>query len=194
MGVKTEKMKMLAGELYWSADPELVVEIRRAQGILARYNATAEDEANERTVLLRTLLGACGDKTVIRPVFACDYGYNIRLGRNTFINYQCVFLDCAPIEIGDDAQIGPAVQLYTAEHPLDAETRRAGLESARPIRIGRDVWIGGGAIVLAGVTIGDECVIGAGSVVTRDVPSGSVVVGNPARVIRSCDNVGKQGR
>ncbi|HMS82200.1 MAG TPA: sugar O-acetyltransferase [Nitrospira sp.] len=185
MGTKTEKMKMLTGELYRSADAELVAEIRRAQGVLARYNATAEEEAGERVTLLRTLLGSCGDNTVIRPIFACDYGYNIRLGRNTFINYQCVFLDCAPIEIGDDAQIGPAVQLYTAEHPLDAETRRAGLESARPIRIGRDVWIGGGAIVLAGVNVGDECVIGAGSVVVHDVPSGSVVAGNPARVIRT---------
>jgi maltose O-acetyltransferase len=185
MNVKREKAKMLAGELYRSADPELVADIRRAQRLLARYNATSEEEMDERTALLRELLGSCGDGTVIKPVFACDYGYNIRLGRNAFINYHCVFLDCASIEIGDDLQMGPAVQLYTAEHPLEAEIRRSGLEYARPIRIGSDVWIGGGAIILAGVTIGDGSVIGAGSIVVHDVPPASVVVGNPARLVRT---------
>ncbi|HSE57354.1 MAG TPA: sugar O-acetyltransferase [Nitrospiraceae bacterium] len=187
MGAKTEKVKMLAGELYRSADPELVADIRRAQRLLARYNATSEEEADERTALLRELLGACGDGAVIKPVFACDYGSNIRLGRKTFINYHCVFLDCAPIEIGDHVQIGPAVQLYTAEHPLEADLRRSGLEYARPIRIGNDAWIGGRAIILAGVTIGDGSVIGAGSVVVRDVPPACIVVGNPARIVRTLD-------
>lgn len=185
MGVKTEKAKMLAGELYRSADPELVADIRRAQRLLTRYNATSDEAPGERTALLRELLGACGDGAVIKPAFACDYGYNIRIGRNVFINYHCVFLDCAPIEIGDDVQMGPAVQLYTAEHPLDADIRRAGLEYARPISVGKDVWIGGGAIILAGVTIGDGSVVGAGSVVVRDVPPACVVVGNPARVVRT---------
>ena len=185
MGVKTEKAKMLAGELYRSADPDLVADIQRAQHLLTRYNATSEEETDERTALLRELLGSCGDGTVIKPVFACDYGYNIRLGRNAFINYHCVFLDCASIEIGDDVQMGPAVQLYTAEHPLEADIRRSGLEYARPIRIGDDVWIGGGAIILAGVTIGDGSVIGAGSVVVHDVPPATVVVGNPARIVRT---------
>jgi len=185
MDVETEKAKMLAGELYRSADPELVADIRRAQRLLVRYNATSEEEPDKRTALLRELLGSCGDGAVIKPVFACDYGYNIRLGRKVFINYHCVFLDCAPIEIGDDVQMGPAVQLYTAEHPLEPDLRRSGLEYARPIRIGDDVWIGGGAIILAGVTIGNGSVIGAGSVVVHDVPPATVVVGNPARVVRA---------
>ncbi|CAI4029611.1 maltose O-acetyltransferase [Nitrospira tepida] len=190
MGIKTEKAKMLAGELYRSADPELAADIRRAQRLLAQYNATLEEETDKRAALLGDLLGSCGDGAVIKPVFACDYGYNIRLGRNAFINYHCVFLDCAPIEVGDNLQMGPAVQLYTAEHPLEAERRRSGLEYARPIRIGDDVWIGGGAIILAGVTIGDGSVVGAGSVVVRDVPPGRVVVGNPARVVRTLDGGG----
>lgn len=119
------------------------------------------------------------------PDFTCDYGYNIRLGRHVFINYHCVFLDCAPIEIGNDVQIGPSVQLYTAQHPLDAGVRRSGLESALPIRIGNDVWIGGEAVVLPGVTIGARSVVGAGSVVVHNVPPDSLVVGNPARLVRT---------
>ena len=178
MGAKTEKTKMLAGELYRSADPELIADTARAQRLVAQYNATSGEATEIRMALLRQLCGSVGDDTVIRPSFACDYGYNIRLGRNVFINYHCIFLDCAPIDIGDDVQIGPAVQLYTATHPLDASVRRSGLESASPIRIGRDVWIGGGAVVLPGVTIGDRSVVGAGSVVVSDVPPGTVVVGN----------------
>lgn len=187
MSAKTEKSKMLAGELYRSADPELIADIQSAQRLLTQYNATSGDEAGTATALLRRLLGSVGDGTVIRPFFACDYGYNIRLGRNAFINYNCVFLDCAPIEIGDDLQMGPAVQLYTAAHPLEPAVHRSGLEYALPIRIGHDVWIGGGAIILPGVTIGDSSVIGAGSVVVRDVPPASVVVGNPARIVRALD-------
>lgn len=185
--VNTEKAKMLAGELYRAADPELVADIRQAQGLLVRYNATSEEETDERTALLRELLGFCGACSVIKPVFACDYGYNIRLGRNAFINFNCIFLDCAPIEIGDNLEMGPAVQIYTAAHPLEADVRRSGLEYARPIRIGNDVWIGGGAIILPGVTIGDRSVIGAGSVVVHDVLAATVVAGNPARIIRELD-------
>lgn len=185
MTEKTEKDKMLAGELYRSADAALVAERRHAQRILARYNAISDGEQELRISLLREFMGAVGEGTVIMPMFTCDYGYNIRLGRNVFINYQCVFLDCAPIEIGNDVQIGPAVQLYTAQHPLDPAVRRSGLESASPIRIGNDVWIGGGAVVLPGVTIGDRSVVGAGTVVVRDVPPDRVVVGNPARVVEN---------
>lgn len=181
----SEKAKMLAGELYNAADPELTAERRRAQRLLTCYNATGPDDAETRGSLLRELFGAVGDGANIHPRFACDYGANIRIGRRGFINYNCVFLDCAPIEIGDDLQMGPAVQLYTATHPLDRSTRAAGLEYARPIRIGSRVWIGGGAIVLPGVTLGDGCVVGAGAVVTRDLPAGSLAVGNPARIIRS---------
>jgi maltose O-acetyltransferase len=178
---KSEKAKMLAGDLYRAADPELVADQVRAQRILVAYNATGPDDSALRTALLGDLLGAVDAGVVIRPPFFCDYGYNIRPGKNLFVNYDCVFLDCAPIDIGDDVQIGPAVQLYTATHPLDAEVRRSGLELAKPIRIGSNVWIGGAAVILPGVTIGDDAVIGAGSVVTRDVPKGVTVVGNPAR-------------
>jgi maltose O-acetyltransferase len=181
----SEKAKMLAGELYSGGNPELVAERRHAQRLLARYNATGPDDSEIRTSLLHELFGAVGGEADIQPRFSCDYGYNIRVGERVFVNYNCVFLDCAPIEIGDDLQMGPAVQLYTAAHPLDRATRATGLEYARPIRIGSGVWIGGGAIVLPGITIGDGCVVGAGAVVTRDLPSGSLAVGNPARIIRS---------
>lgn len=177
----SEREKMIAGELYRASDPALVAARLRAQDLLARYNASAPSAAAERDALLRELFGALGDSPTVMPRFACDYGFNIRAGRNLFANYDCVFLDCAPIDVGDDVQIGPAVQLYTATHPLDPAVRRSGLEGARPIRLGDNVWIGGGAIVLPGVTIGDDAVIGAGSVVTRDVPAGAVARGNPAR-------------
>ena len=182
---RSEKQKMLAGELYYVNDPELDRERRLAQRLLAEYNATTVDDSAHRLTLLRQLFGAVGDGAYIQPRFPCDFGYTIRIGRNAFINYNCVFLDCAPIEIGDDLQMGPAVQLYTACHPLDRQTRIVGLEYARPIRIGDGVWIGGGTIVLAGVTIGDGSVIGAGSLVRHDVPAGVVAAGNPARIIRT---------
>jgi len=178
----SEREKMIAGELYRASDPELVAARLRAQELLVRYNASAPADAGARSALLRELFGAVGDGATVMPRFSCDYGFNITAGRNLFVNYDCVFLDVAPIEIGDDVQIAPAVQLYTATHPLDPAVRRAGLEGGLPIRIGHNAWIGGGAIVLPGVTIGDDAVIGAGSVVTRDVPAGVVVVGNPARV------------
>ncbi len=187
MSAKTEKAKMLAGELYRSLDPELVADTERAQRLVAQYNATPGEATEIRLALLHQLFGSLGDGAVIRPLFACDYGYNIRLGRNVFINFNCVFLDCASIEIGDNLQMGPAVQIYTATHPLEADVRRSGLEYARPVSIGHDVWIGGGAIILPGVTIGDRSVIGAGSVVVHDVPAAKVVAGNPARIIRELD-------
>ena len=185
MTEQRDKRNMLAGELYRASSAELTMERRRAQMMLARYNAITDGEPDLLLSLLRDLMGSVGDGTVIMPQFTCDYGYNIRLGRNVFINYHCIFLDCAPIDIGNDVQVGPAVQLYTAQHPLEAEVRRSGLESARPIRIGNDVWIGGGAVILPGVTIGDRSVVGAGSVVVHSVPADCVAVGNPARVVRT---------
>ena len=182
---RSEKEKMLAGESYQAFGPELLGERRRAQHLLARYNATSADDVVGRKALLRELLGTVGDNPDIQPRFSCDYGYNIRLGHRAFINYNCVFLDCAPIEIGDDLQMGPAVQLYTCTHPLERCLRDEGWESASPISIGDGVWIGGGAIVLPGVTIGDGCVVGAGSVVTRDMPPNTLALGNPARIARS---------
>ena len=177
----SEREKMIAGELYRASDPELVAARLRAQELLVRYNASAPADAGARSALLRELFGAVGNAPTVMPRFSCDYGFNITIGRNLFVNYDCVFLDVAPIEIGDDVQIAPAVQLYTATHPLDPAVRRSGLEGGLPIRIGHNAWIGGGAIVHPGVTIGDDAVIGAGSVVTRDVAAGAIVVGNPAR-------------
>jgi len=178
--VKSEKQKMLAGELY-RPDEELGAEQAAAKVWIVRYNASLAAPVSERHALLCERLGHVGRDAVIRPPFFCDYGYNIRLGDGVFLNFNCVILDVVEVTIGDRTQIGPAVQIYTADHPRDAETRRAGLEFGRPIRIGSDVWIGGGAILLPGVTIGDGAVIGAGSVVTRDVPTGVTVAGNPAR-------------
>ncbi|HVE79205.1 MAG TPA: sugar O-acetyltransferase [Gemmatimonadaceae bacterium] len=181
---RTEKEKMLAGELYVGSDPDLVADHLRGQAILERFNATPAAAVEERTRLLDQLCGAFGAGSVIRPSFRCDYGANLRIGRNVFVNFDCVFLDCNVITIGDDVQIGPAVQLYTAQHPTDPAQRRALLEYALPITIGENAWIGGGAIVCPGVTIGANSVIGAGSVVTRDIPADVVAVGNPCRVTR----------
>ena len=178
--MKTEKQKMLAGELY-RPDEELGAEQAAAKAWMARYNAALALPVAERHALLRERLGHVGKDAVIRPPFFCDYGTNIRLGDGVFLNFNCVILDVVEVTIGDRTQIGPAVQIYAADHPRDAETRRAGLEFGRPVRIGSDVWIGGGAIILPGVTIGDGAVIGAGSVVTRDIAPHVTVAGNPAR-------------
>jgi maltose O-acetyltransferase len=177
---KTEKQKMLAGELY-RPDEELGAEQAAAKAWMVRYNAALASPVSERHALLRERLGRVGKDAVIRPPFHCDYGYNISLGDGVFLNFNCVILDVVEVTIGDRTQIGPATQIYAADHPRDAETRRTGLEFGRPVRIGSDVWIGGGAIILPGVTIRDGAVIGAGSVVTRDVGPGVTVAGNPAR-------------
>jgi maltose O-acetyltransferase len=143
----SEKQKMLAGELYRATDPELVADHRRAQELLHRFNATGPGELEERQALLARLFARFGPGAVLKPSFRCDYGFNISIGSNTFINYDCVFLDCNRIIVGDDVQIGPSVQIYTATHPTDPETRRSGLESALPVYVGDNVWIGGGAIL-----------------------------------------------
>jgi maltose O-acetyltransferase len=148
---------------------------------MARFNPSRILSRPERRALLEEGLGEVGEGSVIRPPFHCDYGTNIRLGRNVFLNYNCVILDVVAVTIGDGTQIGPGVQILTADHPRDPAERATGAEWGRPITIGRNVWIGGGAIILPGVTIGDDAIIGAGSVVTRDVAPGATVVGNPAR-------------
>ena len=173
---------MLAGELYRASDPELVTERRRCRSLLQAFNAQPDEEP--RLELLRELLGHVGSDAFVQPPFACDYGSNIAIGDHVFVNFNCVILDCARVTIGDGTQIGPGVQLLAADHPRDAETRRELLELARPISIGSNVWIGGAAVVLPGVSIGDDSIIGAGSVVTRDVPSGVLAFGNPCRVVR----------
>lgn len=180
----TAKEKMLAGELYLATDAELTAERLRARRITDRLNRLSADDGDEAAVLIAGLFGAAGEGTVVTPPFRCDYGYNIRIGRNGFLNYDCVFLDVMPITIGDHAQIAPGVHVYTATHPVDAERRRSGAEYGKEVTIGNNVWIGGRAVICPGVTVGDHTVIGAGSVVTRDLPPNVVAAGNPCRVIR----------
>jgi maltose O-acetyltransferase len=182
------KQRMLRGELYIFDDPELAADNAQAQELLERYNATRHVEQDLRDGLLRDLLGEVGEGVVVRPAFRCDYGSNIAIGARTFVNYDCVMLDVAPIRIGAACQIATCVQLLTATHPIDPEPRRLGWESAEPITIGDNVWLGSGAIVCPGVTIGDDTVVGAGSVVTRDLPARVVAFGNPARVHRPIDD------
>ena len=173
---------MLAGELYDASAPDLQAEMAATQQWLARYNAGLGASSADRRALLLERLAVVGEGTVVRPPFYCDYGFNISLGAGVFLNFNCVILDVVAVTIGDKTQIGPCVQILTADHPRDAAARVSGLEFGRPIRIGRNVWIGGGAVILPGVTIGDDAIIGAGSIVTRDVPTGATAFGNPARV------------
>jgi maltose O-acetyltransferase len=177
----SERQKMISGQPYNPGDPELQADQTAAKHWMARYNASLASSPADRRDLLRQRLGEVGEGAVIRPPFHCDYGYNIRLGRNVFLNFNCVILDVCEVEIGDLTQIGPGVQILTADHPRDPDDRARGVEFGKPIKIGRNVWIGGGAILLPGVNIGDDAVIGAGSVVTRDVAPGATVMGNPAR-------------
>jgi maltose O-acetyltransferase len=178
------KDRMLRGELYIADDPEIQADQARTADLLERYNATRQSEQEERDRILRELLGEMGEGVVIRPTFRCDYGTYISIGARTFVNFDCVMLDVAPIRIGESCQLATKVQLLTATHPVDPEPRRLGWEFAEPITIGDNVWLGGGAIVCPGVTIGDDTVVGAGSIVTRDLPAGVVAYGNPARVAR----------
>ncbi len=178
------KDRMLRGELYIADDPDLVADNARAQELLDRYNATLDGEQDERHRILRELLGDVGEGVIVKPSFRCDYGSYIAIGAGTFVNYDCVMLDVAPIAIGAACQLAPRVQLLTATHPVDPGPRRDGWESAAPITLHDNVWLGGGVIVGPGVTIGEDTVVGAGSVVTRDLPAGVVAFGVPARAQR----------
>ena len=182
----TEREKMLAGELYDALDPELVAARARARDLCQALNATREADADARRDVLRALFGRGGDTVWMQPPFHCDYGSNIELGERVFFNFGCIVLDVCRVRIGDYTLFGPAVQIYTPLHPLDAALRRRE-EYGKPIDIGADVWVGGGAIILPGVSIGDRAVVGAGSVVTRDVPADVFAAGNPCRVIRPLD-------
>ena len=179
----TEKQKMVAGDLYDPGDAELAADRAAAQQFMRRYNQTTLQDADLRRDLLEAHLGSIGRRGAIRVPIFVDYGYNIFVGDGVFLNYGCVLLDVCPIRIGDGAQIGPGVQIYAADHPRDAADRASGLEMGKPVAVGRNVWIGGHAIILPGVTIGDDAIVGAGSVVTRDVAQGTRVAGNPARLI-----------
>ncbi len=181
---RSQRERMLAGEPYLADDPELVAGAVRARRLMASYDdMRCDDHIGARQILVE-LLGSVGTDVTLRAPLYVDYGTQISIGDRVFANYGLTALDCAPITIGDDTQIGPHVQLLTPTHPFDADARLSKLEAAAPITIGSNVWIGGGVIVLAGVTIGDNSVIGAGAVVTQDVPANVVAVGNPARVIR----------
>jgi maltose O-acetyltransferase len=182
---RTQRQRMLDGDLYIADDPELAADSLRARRLQDRYNATVADAADERRRLLGELLGEFGAESEIRPPFYCDYGYQIRIGARVFANFGLMALDVASITIGDDVQLGPNVQLLTPTHPVEADLRLDKWEAARPITIGANVWLGGGVIVLAGVDIGDNTVVGAGSVVTRSLPANVVALGTPARVTRS---------
>ena len=179
----TERDRMLAGELYDPMDPELVTARERARDLCQALNATRERDTAERRDLLSHLFGAGGDSVWMQPPFFCDYGSNIELGERVFFNFNCVVLDVCPVRIGSFTLFGPAVQIYTPMHPFDARQRRE-KEFGKPVEIGSDVWVGGGAIILPGVSIGPRTVIGAGSVVTRDIPADVFAAGNPCRVIR----------
>lgn len=176
--------RMLAGDLYIADDPELAEQLTRAQELMAEYNASPVRDADGRRRLLTEVLGAVGEGTEIRPPLYVDYGTQITVGARTFANYGLVALDVAAITIGDDVQIGPNVQLLTPTHPVEPGPRRDKWEAAQPISIGDNVWLGGGVIVLPGVSIGANTVVGAGAVVTKDLPANVVAVGNPARIVR----------
>jgi maltose O-acetyltransferase len=181
---RTNHERMLAGDPYVADDPELGARMRRAAALSAEFAELWPRDREAGRAVLQTLLGGLGEGTVVRPPIYVDYGEQLTVGAHGFVNFGLVALDVAPITIGDNCQIGPNVQLLAASHPTEPGPRRDKLEMAAPIVIGENVWLGGGAIVLAGITIGDNAVIGAGAVVTKDIPAGVVAVGNPARVIR----------
>lgn len=185
----TEKEKAQKGLLYdANNDPVILKEMEVAANLLYDYNALRPSDTEKKTEILRMLLGEMGQNITIRSPFYCDYGYNIEIGDNFFSNTNLVILDGAKVTIGDYVFIAPNVGIYTAGHPFDVEQRNSGLEYALPVSIGNNVWIGAHVAILPGVTIGDNSVIGAGSVVTKDIPSNTLAVGNPCRVIREITN------
>lgn len=183
-GARSNKELMLAGEAYSPFDEELGRDHQLAQDLLHRFNGLPFDRFDEGQALLRSLLGGMGEGAVLKAPFRCDYGCNVFLGARSFVNGDCYFLDCNRVVIGEDVQIGPRVQIYTPVHPIDPAARRTGTEWALPVTIEDGCWIGGGAVLCPGVTIGRDTVIGAGSVVTKSIPAHVVAAGNPARIVR----------
>jgi maltose O-acetyltransferase len=180
----TEKEKMLSGNLYLALDEQLTQERLQARMLLKALNESEESNPTRRAEILNQLLPNSGKGLWLQPPFYCDYGYNIITGENVFFNFNCVVLDVMEVRIGNRTLFGPSVQIYTATHPIDYKERATGLEYAKPIIIGDDVWVGGNTVICPGVSIGDRSVIGAGSVVTKDIPADVVAAGNPCRVIR----------
>ena len=181
----TEKEKKQAGLLYFADDPELLKERLWAKELCFQFNNLPPSQVSKKEAVLRKLLGTAPETFEILAPFSCDYGYNIHLGEHSFLNYNAIILDCAPVYIGSHVFIGPNLALYTVNHPMNAKERNTGREFARPIRIEDDVWIGGNVVILPGVTIARGSVIGAGSVVNRDIPSGVLAAGNPCRIIKA---------
>ncbi|PVU97989.1 hypothetical protein BB559_001825 [Furculomyces boomerangus] len=184
---KTEREKMLAGEFYYSNGEDLVGGRKRVKNLVAELQGAYNNDP-ERIRITKQILGTADDTTYLEKNAYFDYGVNTHVGKNFYMNANCVILDCARVDIGDNVMFGPCVQIYTASHPLEAAPRNSGLEFAKPIKIGNSVWVGGGAIILPGVTIGDNAVIGSGAVVTKDVPADVLVVGNPAKIVKHIKN------
>lgn len=185
--MKSEKEKMLSGELYNALDPQLSEERVKARLLLKELNDSREDEVEKRETILEQLLPNSGSGLWLQPPFYCDYGTNIILGEKVFFNFNCVLLDVATITVGSRTLVGPNVQMYAATHPVDYKERASGLEYGKPIVIGEDVWIGGSTVICPGVSIGSRSIIGAGSVVTKDIPADVIAAGNPCRVIRELE-------
>ena len=183
--MKSEKEKMLAGELYNAFDAQLSEERLNARLLISGFNLSPENQPEERMAILKSLIPNAGARLYIQPPFFCDYGTNIHIGDSVFFNFNCVILDVMKVTIGNETMFGPNVQIYTATHPVNWKERATGLEFAKPVTIGRNVWIGGSTVICPGVTIGDRTIIGAGSVVTKDIPADVVAAGNPCRIIRS---------
>ncbi|HMC01653.1 MAG TPA: sugar O-acetyltransferase [Flavobacteriaceae bacterium] len=184
----TEKEKMLAGEMYNPLDPELVADRHQCRLLFQEINKLTEDEKKQRFKLFYKLIPKAGKNLWIEPPFYCDYGYNIIAGDNVFMNFNCCILDVAPVTIGNNCMFGPNVQIYTATHPLEAEARNSGREFAKSITIGKNVWVGGHAVICPGVTIGDNVVVGAGAIVTKSFPGNVFIAGNPAKIVKEIDN------
>ena len=189
--MKSEKEKMISGKPYKAFDDELVNERRYAKELIFDFNSFRPNEILNRNGLIKRLLGKIGNSFIIEPPFRCDYGYNIEIGENFYSNYNLIILDCAKVLIGDNVMIGPNVSIYTAGHPVHYEIRNQGYEYAFPVSIGNNVWIGGNAVINPGVSIGDNSVIGSGSVITKDIPGNVIAAGNPCKVLRGINEEDK---
>lgn len=190
--MRTQRERMLAGELYRANDSELGKMNKRNRRLLYEFNHSEFDAVEQREKIIKELLGRTGEKVYFEPPFRCDYGDHIYVGENFYANFDCIMLDVAPITIGNDVMFGPRVGVYTAAHPIDPEVRQSGLEFGAPITIGNNVWVGAGAIINPGVKIGNDVIIGSGSVVTKDLPDKVVAVGNPCRILRKVNEADKK--